>query len=481
MIVANHDRQCKIDPALEAWIQEESAAMATNILDRMPPAVRQAMNTLDAMEAGTQALMMAIGRQITEALMALPASTAVGVCRECGRPLRQVDAHRPLTLLGIFGRYAWSRPYGVCPQGHGSAAPQDQVLKLGPRRVSPRLAAIVSRLAIEMPFDQVPDVVAHTLGLEIDSEMVRRVAEQLGSWAEEQEQHAMQSAEHGNPVPAVPGPSALLIALDGAMVYTERTRDGERGWHEAKVGVCARFEPNPPSAVAIAEDDAQEDNRPAYAATEYCVGFEPQAAFLPRLHAHALQMGLDDPSCQHIVVVGDGAHWIWEQSATQLPAAGKDRVEILDFYHASQHISGVAKIVWPQDDATQKAWVADVLHRLRHEGGEILEEVWAALPPLPAADQAKVAGAQEYFAYHRGRLDYPRYRAQGFPIGSGIIESACKSVLKQRESGSGMRWTEAGAQAIATLRAIHRSGRWHDFLDQDPWSQLVPLSRRIAA
>ena len=86
MIIANRDRQCKID--LEAWIQEESAAMATNILDRMPPAVRQAMKTLDAMEAGTQALMMAIGRQITETLMALPASTAVGVCRECGRPLR---------------------------------------------------------------------------------------------------------------------------------------------------------------------------------------------------------------------------------------------------------------------------------------------------------------------------------------------------------------------------------------------------------
>ncbi len=124
--------------------------------------------------------------------------------------------------------------------------------------------------------------------------------------------------------------------------------------------------------------------------------------------------------------------------------------------------------------------VDDVLHRLLREGGGILDDVWKALPPLSAAAQEQASGEQAYFTYHQTRLDYPRYWAEGLPIGSGIIESACKSVLKQRESGRGMRWTESGAQSIATPRAIHRLGGWQDFLDQEPWSQLVPLSRRIA-
>jgi hypothetical protein len=106
---------------------------------------------------------------------------------------------------------------------------------------------------------------------------------------------------------------------------------------------------------------------------------------------------------------------------------------------------------------------------------------WKALPPLTAAAQKVVTGEQAYFTFHHDRLDYPRYRLAGFPIGSGIIESACKTVLKQRASGSGMRWIEAGAQAIATLRALHRSGQWQAFWQRDPWAQLVPLSRRIAA
>lgn len=477
MIVAEGTRKDKADRALEEWVQVESARVATEILQRIPPAARQAMTTLEAIETGMQTLTQNIGRQITQALMGAGTPEAVGVCRECDALLRQVALHRARSITGIFGDYEWDRPYMVCPKGHGSEAPHDRVLKLGPGQATPKLVAILARLAIELPFDQVPDVVAQTLGLEVDGEMVRRVTEKIGSWAESQEQTAIRAAQCENtPAPSVPGPSTLLIALDGAMVNTKRLRDDHRGWHEGKVGVCARFEPTPPPL-----SGAKNDSKPSYESADYCMGFEPQADFLARLYAHALQVGLEDPSCHQIVLVADGAHWIWEQSAEHLRVAGKTWVEILDFYHASQHIWAVAKAAWPQDDTAQHAWVDDVLHQLRHGGGGILEAVWKALPPLSAAAQKIVAGEQAYFAFHRDRLDYPRYRSVGFPIGSGIIESACKTVLKQRESGNGMRWIEAGAQAIATLRALHRSGQWQTFWQQNPWAQLVPLSRRIAA
>lgn len=474
MIVAESHCNDKNYRAIMEWAQTEGAQIAEEVVRRLPPAVRQAMTSLDEIETGIHVLTQLIGRHVTEVLGTATGPTSLGVCRECGHALRLVDARRALTITGIFGDYHWARPYGVCPQGHGSEAPQDRVLMLGPGRLSPKLAAMVSRLAIEVPFDQVPDVLAQTMGLIVDGELVRRVTEQIGSWAESQEQIAMQAVQQGAAVPTAPGPSTLLISLDGAMVHTKRARDGHQGWHEGKVGVCARFEPT---------DDvvADGDGPPKYDAAEFCIGFESQAEFLPRLYWHAVQAGLEDPSCRQIVLIGDGAHWIWEEGSAHLRVAGKTWVEILDFYHASQHLWAVAEAIWPDEKPTQTQWAHTVLHRLRHEGGKILDTVWNALPPLTAATATRVAKEQAYFAYHAGRLDYPRYRAMGFPIGSGIIESACKTVLKQRESGSGMRWNESGAQSIATLRALQRSGKWAAFWGKQPWAQLVPPSRRIAA
>ena len=148
-----------------------------------------------------------------------------------------------------------------------------------------------------------------------------------------------------------------------------------------------------------------------------------------------------DPTCRRIVLIADGAHWIWEEAATHLRVPGKGWFEILDFYHASEHIWNMAHAAWPNDTPAAKAWADTTLHRLRHDGGQALEDQWQALPTaLGVEAQATIDREQAYFAYHADRIDYPRYHAMGLPIGSGIIESACKTVLQQREIGSGMRW-----------------------------------------
>ncbi len=259
----------------------------------------------------------------------------------------------------------------------------------------------------------------------------------------------------------------------GAKVPTDRKRD--RGWHEGKVGVCARVSPE--SARLVPGEDAVVEYGPA----EFCIGCKAQAAFWPRRYAHALATGRKDPSCQQLVLIGDGAHGIWEDGATHLRSPGREWTEMLDFYHASQHLWDVAGAVWPRDSAAAFVWAEDARHRLRHAGGEVLPSRWDGLPPLPAATQEIVDKETAYFRYHADRLDYPRYRARGLPIRSGRVKSAGKNVLKQRESGSGMRWREVGAQAIATLYAIHRSGRWDALWDRNPCAASVPLKRRIAA
>ncbi len=99
MIIADGFHLDKGDRTLEQWVQEERVMVAREILRRIPPAVRQAMTTLDAIETGTQSLMRRIGRHITEALMEAPVPESSSVCRECASPLRQVDSRRSDTLI----------------------------------------------------------------------------------------------------------------------------------------------------------------------------------------------------------------------------------------------------------------------------------------------------------------------------------------------------------------------------------------------
>ena len=90
----------------------------------------------------------------------------------------------------------------------------------------------------------------------------------------------------------------------------------------------------------------------------------------------------------------------------------------------------------------------------------------------PGADPTESAKAHGYFVRHAAQMDYPRYRALGLPIGSGIVEGACKTLVKERLDGGGMWWSEAGAQTVGTLRALYRSGldRWHHFWDGAPYA-----------
>ena len=100
-------------------------------------------------------------------------------------------------------------------------------------------------------------------------------------------------------------------------------------------------------------------------------------------------------------------------------------------------------------------------------------EALAACPEEAARDPAEARTHVHYFHHQQTRMDYPRYARMGLPIGSGIVEGACKTVLKQRLTAGGMQWTRRGAQAVATLRALHRSHQW------DAWWHTQPYGRTV--
>jgi hypothetical protein len=156
----------------------------------------------------------------------------------------------------------------------------------------------------------------------------------------------------------------------------------------------------------------------------------------------------------------NGAAWIWNLADEHVPHA----VQIVDWYHASERVWDLGRALHGQDTPEAAAWVDRQLARLAHGEAASLATEWAALPLR--GDPATVRDAQvTYFTNQAGRMAYAQYRADGWDIGSGMIESTCKTVIGQRQKGSGMRWSDTGAQTVASVRVLLFNHEWDDYWD----------------
>jgi len=184
------------------------------------------------------------------------------------------------------------------------------------------------------------------------------------------------------------------------------------------------------------------------------------------LRNQAAQVGMD--RADRWVAISDGGSGLEDFLRAHFPRV---EVVILDFYHAAEYLGEWAKVLHP--DEAEARQVAKVwCHRLKHEGGE---SVLADLKRVDVSGRSEAVREAHrvlrvYFANQVHRMDYPGYRAKGWLIGSGPVEAACKQVVGQRMKGSGMRWGEAGADAVCHLRALFRSEKtqWDDY-----WASLA--------
>jgi hypothetical protein len=479
-----------------AWHEFETVVIEAGqrILGHLPPTLKAEVTTLDAVETVTRKITQTLGHALaqgwTQEIVQTADPPSPPSCPVCATTItmRKIGP-RSLTKLGFFGAYTWSRAYYVCSQGHGGVAPMDAVLRIGPERYTPSLAEAVTAFAVNLSFDQIPPLVNTLIELPLDGDTIRRVVERVGQVAEIGEQSAIAaikadmvstreespptlsasqpSVEEGGDPPQALAPEAMIVSVDGAMAPF---RVGH-AYHEVKVGVCLPLGRGPatPSASPI---PVWQPLREA----DYCLGLEARPDFWPRVRAHALALGLDAPSCQTIILLGDGADWIWRYGAEYLGRPGLDIIEGVDIYHARGHLWDYAKAYFA-NEADETAWAQPLHAQLAAEGpAPIIAAMTALEAQAPGADPTAVAKEHGYFVRHAAQMDYPRYRALGLPIGSGIVEGACRTLVKERLDGGGMWWTRAGAQTVGTLRALYRSGfdRWHQFWAEGPYATRRP-------
>lgn len=268
---------------------------------------------------------------------------------------------------------------------------------------------------------------------------LQNVAEAVGSIVEAKEQ----AWSYETPVLSVPI-KTVAIGLDGTCMLL-----CEEGGRQAMVGTISLY-------------DAQGERQH----TTY-IGASPEygkATFLERLEREIAHVRQRYPQAKY-VGVADGANdngSFLEQHTDK---------QILDFYHAAGYLGDAAQAAFPRHGAHRQAWLDERCHQLKHEhaaAGRLLSEMEAlADNTLSQAVRDKLEAAITYFRNHQHQMNYAHYRAQALPIGSGVTEAACKTLVKQRLCGAGMKWKDQGARIVLSLRAlVLTNGRWSQFWDK---------------
>jgi hypothetical protein len=209
-----------------------------------------------------------------------------------------------------------------------------------------------------------------------------------------------------------------------------------------------------------------DSTRPPPRQVRYLSGFYDFQTLGRQLHREALEVGWTTAEQQ--IAISDGGNGLEEFFRTYFPKAEC----ILDFWHAKEYLVELAKAIYPNDEPARQSWTDNACHRLKHEGGPTVRAGLEALDLSSASAEVREVHRRttQYYRNHEHRMDYPRYVRNGWQIGSGPVESACKTVVGNRLKGGGMRWGEPGADAVCHLRGLYLSEPtcWDSFWNPPP-------------
>jgi len=354
------------------------------------------------------------------------------------------------------------RAYYYCRRCGRGVCPWDRQHGLREHRLSPALERVVALCgAVADSFEKGAELLHETAGIRLSESTVERTTVAVGRRIAG---HLEKGRVFGGQQPwrwhcDARGQTVGYIGIDATGVR-QQGKHGERAeGRMAYVGMI--FNPLPDRERVFEGGLKRGESMRA----RYISGLYPLAEMGPLLRRQGAAVGLDEAEVW--VALSDGGAGLEELVRANFP-----RVEavILDFYHAAEYLAKLAAAVHPSDETAAleqtKAWS----RMLRDEGGEVMIAVleeWSYTA-------AKGVGAvrQEVLGYFRNqvhRMDYPTYEANGWFIGSGAVESACKTVVGQRLKGAGMRWSERGGDALCHVRALYRGelGQWPAFWHRD--------------
>jgi hypothetical protein len=451
-----------IEDDVVGWVYEQVMAKGTE---------DQCMGSLEkAVDRAT----LEVRRRVLERLTQDAAAREELGCPNCGRMLNVVDHRRRREVKSSFGPINYVRSYGLCPHCQKHYFPADVALGLhGRAQMSPRLQEICAVMTLQAPAAQAEDDVRRLTEVTIPSSTMHREARRQGERALKLRQKQEQLTETPEGVallagkaPRLPQHGTLVIEVDAWNIRerdhwgkTEARReageDPER-WHWVYTGTVFRLD----------QRSTKESGRPTIADRGYVATRQGIDSFKRQLYAEALQRGL--LQAETVLVLGDGAVWIWKLAADKF----KNATQRLDLYHVKEHLWRLAGELYGQASPEAEAWVRPYLRWLdqRNDGAldviQSLEDLQRTLDTVDERQRAALAKELAYLTEHKDRMDYKAAKRLGQPNGSGAIESTC-SQYQRRFKLTGQFWSLAGDEALLALATLHRNRRWHLLFPHD--------------
>jgi Uncharacterised protein family (UPF0236) len=411
---------------------------------------------LEAIEMATRAAAHQLGAKLLEKLLSEPTEFKQTLPCGCGQQARFHEM-RSKQVLTVLGPITIQRPYYLCPHCHQGQSPRDSELDVKGTEYSPGVRRMMAVVGSETSFEQGREELELLAGLQLTAKAVERQAEAIGADIAQQEQTQTKRAKQLE-LPEVIGPAVpvLYIEMDGTQVPMVRAElEGRAGRVEGQPARTREVK----LGCVFTQTTTNEQGRPVRdeASTTYTGAIETAEEFGHRLYTEAWERGWSCAAKK--VIIGDGAEWIWNIAEQHFPGA----IQIVDLYHARQHLWELAHALYPSDEAKQKRWIMHQQSKL--DGGEI-EKLVRYLRSLEPADPQlaeKIWGEADYLERNAARMRYPKFRAQKLFVGSGVIEAGCRTVIGSRLKQSGMFWTVRGANAIIALRCNRLSNKFEDY------------------
>ena len=415
---------------------------------------------LEAVEMAVRSALHRAGAAALTELLQFPAppSEQRSVPCACGHRAHYREL-RSKPLLTVVGRAEVLRPYYLCPHCQTGQFPADVELDIENTKFSPGVRCMQALVGQQAPFDHGRQQLKLLADLEVTTKAVERTAEALGENIAAREQEQMQQALQLD-LPAATGEEAipiLYVQMDGTGVpVVKKETVGRQGktegqpshTREVKLGCVFTQTACDPQGFPLRDPDS----------TTYTGAIETAEEFGKRLYGEAWRRGWGRAGKK--VVMGDGAEWIWNLAEQHFPGA----LQIVDLYHARQHLWELVRRLHPNDEKKRKAWMKVHQRRLLDKGK--IEKLTDALRSIVSTNPEvldKIRIEADYFERNAQRMRYPQFRRQHLFVGSGVIEAGCKTVVGSRLKQSGMFWTVRGANAIVALRCCHLNGRFEDY------------------
>jgi hypothetical protein len=387
-------------------------------------------------------------------------------CERCGRKMK-CRGQKPCSLTSEFGKVKLRPSLYRCMPCGWQVRPLWIVLGVERGQITGGLARLLALLGVIVPYEMAAQLAKELLGVTVCAMTVWREVQRLGRACEAYQEQATgyyndpqrEAAPLGAPGAGEP-PEAVVLAPDGCtlgmQVRTTRRRrvDGqplpplpkveEGQFREVKTGVLLlpteRLEPSPGRKSVVRR------------MLVTCLGHADE--LFERVSAKLIELNWLGPKTV-IVIVGDGAEWIWKRAALFA-----NRCEILDFWHAIEKAWEFARCQYGAESKRADQFIHRLAQDLR--AGSISDVLvrLGRLEPTSKEAGEKLAAVLSYYTDNQSRMHYDEYLRHGYGIGSGAVESAHKQVVHARLRQAGMRFSEKGAQHLLALRVLLLNGQW---------------------